>query len=144
MNEVIITSDIERLRQAYDTLQDQPTAQTGDDVKLSLENVSPTDIPQLEENLMSLPELTPHRVIKLPKSNVFHKNILQQIACSKYENYFQDAMGILHKKVLDFNTVFSAVLLFSVVPQYFIKYLLHTSHDSLEQVGAMKLYHFLK
>ena len=45
------------------TLHDSPTAQTGDDVKLSLD-MSPTDIPQLEENLMLLLELTPDKVIK--------------------------------------------------------------------------------
>ena len=59
LNEVVITPDIKRLTQAYDTLQHPSTAQTGDDIKLSLENVSPTDIPQLEGNLMSLLELAP-------------------------------------------------------------------------------------
>ena len=44
--------------QTYDTLHDLPTGQTNNDLKLSLENVSPTDIPQLEQHLMSLPELT--------------------------------------------------------------------------------------
>ena len=44
-----------------------PTAQTGDDIKLSLDNVSLTDILQLEENLMLLPELTPDKVMKLQK-----------------------------------------------------------------------------
>ena len=38
VNEVIIMPDIERLTQAYDTLHDPPTKQTGDNVKLSLEN----------------------------------------------------------------------------------------------------------
>ena len=76
MNEVVITPDIERLTQVYDTLHDPLTAQTGDDVKLSLKNASPADIPQLEENLMSLLELTPEKVIKLQKSDVFCKNIL--------------------------------------------------------------------
>ena len=31
-------------------LHDSPTAQTGDNIKLALENASPTDIPQLEES----------------------------------------------------------------------------------------------
>ena len=62
VNEYVIMPDIERLMQAYDVLYDLPTAQTGDDVKLSLENASPIDIPQVKENLMSLPELTPDRV----------------------------------------------------------------------------------
>ena len=78
--------------------------------------------------------------MKLQESDVFCKNILQHISCSKHENYFQDAMDVLHKKVIDFNNVFSAV----VVPQILIKYLLHTSHDLLGHVGATKLYHFLK
>ena len=55
-NEVFIAPDIEKM---YDTLQDLPTGQTNDDVKLSLEKALSTDIPQLEQNLMSLPELTP-------------------------------------------------------------------------------------
>ena len=62
VNEAFITPDIERLMQAYDMLHDSPTVQTGDDIKLSLENVLPIDIPQLEENLMSLLELSPEEV----------------------------------------------------------------------------------
>ena len=49
-------------------------------------------------------------------------------------------MGILHKKVIDFNSTFSSV----VVPKIIIKYLLPTSHDSLGHDGATKLYYFLK
>ena len=49
-------------------------------------------------------------------------------------------MGILHKKVIDFNNTFSSV----VIPKILIKYLMHASHDSLGHVGAIKLYHFLK
>ena len=49
-------------------------------------------------------------------------------------------MGILHKKVVNFNSTFSAV----VIQQILIKYLLHASHDSLGHVGVMKLYHFIK
>ena len=81
----------------------------------------------MEENLMSLRELTPDKVIKLQESDVFHKNILQHIGCSKYENYFQDAMSVFHKKVADFNSKFSTV----VVPQIFINYLSHASHNPL-------------
>ena len=62
--------------QAYDNLHNPSTAQTVDDVKLSLKNTPPTDIPQLEENLMSLAELRPDKVIKLQKSYVFCTNIL--------------------------------------------------------------------
>ena len=40
--------------------------------------------------------------------------------------------------VIDFNDGFSAV----VEPQILIKYLLHTSQNSLGHVGAKKLYHF--
>ena len=88
---------------------------------------------------MSLPELTPDKVIKLQESDVLCRIILQHMDCSKHKDYFQDATGTLHKKVIDFNSVFSAV----VVPQILIKYLLHASHDSLGYVGAMKLCHFL-
>ena len=51
--------------QTYDTLNDLPTGQTNDDVKISLENASPADIQQVKQNLMSLPDLTPEKVIKL-------------------------------------------------------------------------------
>ena len=70
VNEVVIMPDIERLMQDYNTLHDPPTAQTGDDVKLSFRNASLTDISQLKENLMSLPELTLYKVIKLQESDV--------------------------------------------------------------------------
>ena len=70
----------------------------------------------------------------------FTKNTIQHIGCSKYNNYFIDAIGILHKKVIDFNNVFSTV----VIPQILIKYLLHASHNLLGHVGTTKMYHFLK
>ena len=47
-------------------------------------------------------------MIKLQKSGVFCKNILHHKVSSKFENYFQKAMAVLHKKVADFNSVFSA------------------------------------
>ena len=53
---------------------------------------------------------------------------------------FKDAIGILHKMVVDINSAFSAV----VIPQILIKYLLHALHDLLGYVGATKLYHFFK
>ena len=89
---------------------------------------------------MFLPEFTPDKVIKLQKNNTFWKHILQHIHCSKNNYYFIDAMSILHKKVLNFNSTFSAM----VIPQILIKYLLHASHDSLGHIGAIKLYHLLK
>ena len=61
VSEDFIAPDIEKLAQTYDTLPNLPTLQTNDDVRLSLENASPRDIPQLEQNLMSLPELTPEK-----------------------------------------------------------------------------------
>ena len=68
------------------------------------------------------------------------KNIIQYIDCSKHDNYFIDTKGILHKKVINFNSTFLAI----VIPQILIKYLLHASHDSLGHVETTKLYHFLK
>ena len=50
---------------------------------------------------MSVPELTPDKVVKLPETDLFCKNILQHMCCSKHENYFQGATGILQKKVID-------------------------------------------
>ena len=125
--------------QNYDVLYDLPTAQM-DKVELFLQNASPADIWHLEQNLMSLLEFTPDKVIKLNKNDTFCRHILQHIHCSRNDNYFIDAMGILHKKVTNFNSTFSAV----VVPQILIKSLLHASYDSLGHVGAMTLCHFLK
>ena len=62
------------------------------------------------------------------------------IAASSYKNYFTDAIGILHTKVIDFNSTFSSV----VIPKILIKYLLHALHDALGHFGATKLYHFIK
>ena len=56
VNEVFTALDIERLMQTYDTLHESPTEQNNDDVKLPLENALPTDILQLEQNLMSPPD----------------------------------------------------------------------------------------
>ena len=67
VNEVFIAPDIERLTEIYDTLHDLPAGQTNDDIKLSLENVSPTDILQLEKGLMCQLELTPEKGNKTTK-----------------------------------------------------------------------------
>ena len=32
----------------------------------------------------------------------------KHMGCSKYDIYFIDTIGILHKKVIDFNSIFSA------------------------------------
>ena len=66
VNEIFTAPNIEKLMQNYNALHDIPIAQT-DKAKLCLENVSPTDIAQLEQNLMSLPDLTPDKVPKLQK-----------------------------------------------------------------------------
>ena len=89
---------------------------------------------------MSLPELTPKKIIKLQKKDTFCNYILHHIHCNTNENYFKDTMGILHKKVIDFNSTFLSV----VVPKILIKYLQHASHNSLGHIGAALLYHFLK
>ena len=44
VNEIFIASNIEKLTQNYDAIYNLPTAET-DEPKLSLENISPTDIP---------------------------------------------------------------------------------------------------
>ena len=54
VNEVFITPDVEKLVQNYDALHDLSIVQI-DKAKISLENASPTDIPHLEQILMSLP-----------------------------------------------------------------------------------------
>ena len=105
VNEIFIAPNIEKFTQNYNALHDLPTAQT-DKAELSLENASPTDISHLEQNLMSLLEFTPDKVIKLQKNNTFCKHILQHIHCSKNSNYIIDTIGILHKKVIYFNSTF--------------------------------------
>ena len=97
VNENFISPNIETCVQNYDTLNDLPTAWT-DEAKLCLENVSSTDIAQLEQNLMSLLELTPDKVTKLQKHHTFGKNLIQHIDCSRHDNYFIYATVILHKK----------------------------------------------
>ena len=96
VNQIFIAPDIEKLATNFDALHDLPTVQI-DKANLSLENDSPTDIPNLEQKLMSLQEFTPDKVVKLQKKDTFCKNILEHIHCSKTDNYFTDAMGILHK-----------------------------------------------
>ena len=91
-NEVFITPNVEKFTEYYDTLHDLPNEQT-DKLKLSLENASPADNPHLVQNLMSLLELTPDKVIKLQKNDTICKNILQHIYCSKNDNYFIDTKG---------------------------------------------------
>ena len=71
--------------QTYDELHDLPPGHANYDIKLSLENASPTDIPQLEHHLISLPELTLENIAKLQKNDTFCKNIIQHIDCNKHE-----------------------------------------------------------
>ena len=58
--------------QNYNAIHDLPTAQTGK-AKISLENASPADILHLEQNLMSLPELTADKVISYKRMTHFAK-----------------------------------------------------------------------
>ena len=63
VNEITVASDVEKLATNYDAVHDLPTVQA-DNANLFLENASPIDIPHLEQNLMSLPELTPEKVVQ--------------------------------------------------------------------------------
>ena len=72
VNEMFITPDIEKLMQNYDALHDLATGQM-DKAELSLQNTSSTDIPHLEQNLMSLLEFTPDKVRKLQLNDTFCK-----------------------------------------------------------------------
>ena len=58
VNEVFIPPNIAKCVHTYATLHVLPTGQTNDDMKLSLKNASHVDILQLEQNLMSLPQLS--------------------------------------------------------------------------------------
>ena len=99
-----------------------------------------TDAPQLEQKLMSLPEVTPDKITLLQQKDTFCNNILIHLHCNPHDKYFTDSMGILHKKVIDFNSTFSSV----VVPKVLIRNLLHASHNLIGHIGATKLYHFIK
>ena len=126
VNKAFITPNIKKCTQTYNALHDLPTGQTNDDVKLSLQNTLPADIPQLEQNLMSLPELTSEKVIKVQKNDTFCKNIIQHVECSKHDNYSMDATGILHTKVIDFNSTFSAIVITQILKNTY--YMLHMTH----------------
>ena len=139
VNKIFIAPNIEKLTTNYDALPDSSTVQI-DNANLSLENASPADIPLLKQNLMSLPEFTLEKVVKLQENEIFGKDILEHIHCSKNNNYFIDAMGILHEEVINFNNTFSTV----VIPQILITYLPHTSHNSVGHTGATELYNFIK
>ena len=79
--------------------------------------------------------------VKPDRENLMQNyDALQHMHGNTNENYFTDAMSILHKEVIDFNSTFSSV----IVPGILIKYLLHASHDFLGHVGVTKLSHFLK
>ena len=107
--------DIEKLTTNYDTLHDLPTVHM-DKGNLPLENASSTDIPYLEQNLMSLSEFSPDIVVKLQKNDTFFQKYLRTYTLQQNDNYFTDAMDILHKKAINFNSMFSAV----VIPQILI------------------------
>ena len=62
VNGIFIAPDIEKVMENYDTLHGLPTAQMKK-AELYLENSLPTDILHLEQNLMSLPEFNPDKVI---------------------------------------------------------------------------------
>ena len=48
---------------------------------------------------------------------------MQHIDCSKHDNYFIDGTGILHKKVIDLNSTFSAVVVPHILKNTY--YMLH-------------------
>ena len=89
---------------------------------------------------MSLLKLTPEKISQLTKNDTLCNHIITLLQCSSPEDYFTDTMDILHKKVIDFHSTFSSV----VIPKILTKYLLHALYDSLGHVGATKLYHFIK
>ena len=88
--------DIKNLMQNYNMQNTLPVTQP-EESKLSLDNASHEDIPQLEQKFLSLPELITEKIIKLQKNDTFCNNIMHHIHCKTNENYFTDAMGILLK-----------------------------------------------
>ena len=125
VNEIFIAPDIEKLTTNYDALHDLPTVQR------QCTSVSRECFihryPSFRTKFNVLTRTHLKKVVKLQKNNTFYKKILEHIHCCENANYFTDAMGILQKKVINFNSTFAAV----VIPQILITYLLHASHNSL-------------
>ena len=92
VQEIFITPNIENLAENYNIQNTLPVTQP-EEFKLSLDNALPGDIPQLEQNLM-----VPEKIIQLQRNGTFCNNIIQHMHCNTNENYFTDAMDILHKK----------------------------------------------
>ena len=139
MHASIVVHEIS-IKTMYKTPEKQVTNSQTEYPNLPLEDIAPKDAPHLEQNLMSLPELTPYKITLLQQRDTFCNNIITHQHCNPHDKYFTDSMGILHKKVIDCNSTFSSI----EVSKVLIKYLLHASHDSLGHVGATKLYHFIK
>ena len=72
IQEFFIKPDIENLIQNYDTHNSLPAIQS-EESKLSLDNTISWRYPRLEQKLMSLPKLTPEKIITLQKNNTFCK-----------------------------------------------------------------------
>ena len=123
-----------------ETLEKQVITPQTEYPELSLEDIASEDAPHLEQKLMSLPKLTLDKIALLQQKDTFCNNISTCLHCNPHDKYFIDSMGILHKKVINFNSTSSYV----IVPKILIKHLLHTSWDSLGHVGAIKLYNFIK
>ena len=95
--------------QNYDTQNTLPATQPKES-KLSLDNASHENIPQLEQKLMSMGELTPEKN-QTTTNDILYNHIIHHMHCNTKENYVTNAMGILHKKVIDFNSTFSSVVI---------------------------------
>ena len=96
----------------------QVTTLPKDDLDLPLESITPENVSKLEQKLMSLPELTLDKITLLQKYNSFCSKILTCLHCNAHDKYFTYSMGILHEKVINFNSTFSSI----VVPKVLIKY----------------------
>ena len=112
VQEIFIKPNIENLMLNYDTQNTLPVTQPGGS-KLSLDNASPEDIPQLEQNNVPT-RVDPRKNNPTTKNNIFCNIIIQHMHCNTSKKYFANTMGILHKKVIDFNSTFSSV----VIPKY--------------------------
>ena len=62
IHKIFIKPDIENPTQNYDTQDNLPAIQS-EESKLSLDNATPQVFPRLEQKLMSLPGLTPEKII---------------------------------------------------------------------------------
>ena len=86
VHEIFIKPDMEALAKKFTVAQKEQA-------ELSLEDVFLEDIPCVEQILMSLPTLTPEKIIQLQKLSILQKHYHWHALQPTWE-FFTNAMGI--------------------------------------------------